>query len=84
MPSKVRFIGESVNPRVVLDMYERYITTQQDALRELHEAISSGPLLLLGWDELHSPSERSILVDALARLGNDFKLLVASVDRNRR
>lgn len=78
-----RFIGESINPHAVLDMYERYIATQENALRELDKAVDAGPLLLLGWSEHHSPSERAILVDALARLGKSFELVLASVDRNR-
>ena len=76
-----RFVGESVNPRAVLDMYERYIADQGESLRQLDEAVDAGPLLLLGWDEHHSPSERSILVDALARLGRDFELVVVSGSR---
>ncbi|WP_156041406.1 DUF488 family protein [Chondromyces apiculatus] len=79
-----RFVGESLNPHVVLDMYERYVTNQEAALREFCEAVDAGPLLLLGWDENHSPSERSILIDAVARLGHTFELVVASLERGPR
>lgn len=72
------FIGESPNYRVVLDMYDRYLTTQQDALYNLHRMVDEGPLLLLGWEITHSPSERSVVIDALSRISADFELILAN------
>jgi hypothetical protein len=72
------FIGESLNHRIVLDMYDQYLTTQTDGLHELHRATDEGPLLLLGWEEQHLPSERSVVIDALSRIGANFELIIAT------
>ena len=38
----------------------------------------AGPVLLLGWSARHESSERAVILDALARIESNFKLVVLS------
>jgi hypothetical protein len=71
-----RFVGDFLDYRLTLDRYAQYL----DELAELAELaeliVSSGPVLLLGRMPEHDMSERGVLVDALARIRQDFDLII--------
>ncbi|RKH15338.1 DUF488 domain-containing protein [Corallococcus sp. CA053C] len=69
-----KYVGESWDQAKVMHKYAEYIWTQKDALAQLKEKASAGPLLLLGRATHHCVSGRSILTNALTELGLWFSL----------
>jgi len=71
-----RFIGDHLNPQVVLHWYREHLSQCTAELAALFKLVRDGPALLLGPSERHEGSEREALVEALSEVDSDFSLAI--------